>query len=259
MLKAFFDDSGTSPVNRIAAVAGYVANAYHWERFNSKWKSLLRDYRVKILRRSDLESLKGEYSDWDKEKQIEFLKRAHFVIKKTGSVPISSCVVKDDFERIIPKDLKEILGGVYGWCAHDCLMKVEHWCDQKKYKGRIFYVFEAGTKGHGQIDLAMRLFYRVPVYKKRFRIQGWTFHDKTMLPLQAADVIAYEVFKFGENEILDDTKRRRFRVSADDLTKNQDLRYLGLPWQEQNLKKWLTDWGKHHPELAARAIPNSTS
>lgn len=260
MLKAFFDDSGTSPVNRVAAVAGYIANAYHWERFNKQWTSLLREFRVHIMRRSDLESLKGQYETWNKDRQIDFIERAHRIIKKNTSVGIGTSVIKEHFETILPKDLKDTLGGVYGWCAHECLMKVEHWCDAKKYTGKVFYIFEAGTKGHGQIDAAMRLFFNMPEYKKRFRIQGWTFHDKTLIPLQAADVLAYEVFKAGENQVLH-KGRMRHRISARDLLEGSDIRYVNklTPWSESHLRRWLEVWSKNHPDLATQALSNHTS
>lgn len=249
MLKAFFDDSGTSPSNRVAVVAGYIANTYHWERFNAQWKVLLCDYGVKLLRRSDLEWSKGQYVGWNDNLKREFLQRAHGIIKRYTDMGIATSVIKDDFERIIPKGIKTTLGGAYGWCVRDCLMKVEQWCDKKKYKGRVFYVFEAGTRGQGQIDIAMRLFYRNPEYRRRFRLQGWTFYDKSMIPLQAADLLAYEVFKTSEERYIKKSKRD-FRPSAAHLFKNADLHLISC-WEEPHIKKWLLVWTKNHRDLAS--------
>jgi len=59
-----------------------------------------------------------------------------------------------------------------------------------------------------------------------YRIAGWTFTDKkSVLPLQAADALAYEAAKEMENGVVDGRKRP-IRKSAQDLVRpRDDLQY----------------------------------
>jgi hypothetical protein len=81
MLTAYFDDSGTSPSNRVAVVARYVATVFQWERFVPEWNRALAKGNVKVMHRADLESSYGEFRGWDKERRIAFLNRVHAVIR----------------------------------------------------------------------------------------------------------------------------------------------------------------------------------
>ena len=57
-----------------------------------------------------------------------------------------------------------------------------------------------------------------------YRIKGWSFQDKSIVPLQAADVLAYEVFKHVTNRILDKDKNYDVRFSMKHLVQATDDR-----------------------------------
>ena len=59
-----------------------------------------------------------------------------------------------------------------------------------------------------------------------WRIGGWSFQGKEVLPLQAADVMAYEAYKYVENYILDKGEQRDVRLSMIDLYLSCDDKYL---------------------------------
>src|SRR5688572_17388146 len=46
MLAAYFDESGTHKGSNWVAVAGYVADASAWVRYDEKWKSELTAYQL---------------------------------------------------------------------------------------------------------------------------------------------------------------------------------------------------------------------
>ena len=70
MLTIYCDDSGTDHGNRAAVVAGYIGQVRQWGKLEKEWKNLLRDFGVGRMRRSDLESFKGEFQDWNEERRI---------------------------------------------------------------------------------------------------------------------------------------------------------------------------------------------
>jgi hypothetical protein len=75
--------------------------------------------------------------------------------------------------------------------------------------------------------------------RKEWQIAGWSFQNKEIVPLQCADVLAYEMFKQVENQIVDHGIYRPMRRSLLDLVHMDDERYLDY-WD----KRRLTDWRK---------------
>lgn len=240
ILTIYCDDSGTASENRVAVVAGYVGQDVQWERFQKEWKAVLKGFGVQQMHRADLEALQGEFKktrDWNKTRRREFLQELYPIIRKRTKIPIGSAVIKEDFEAIIPEHLKAMFGGVYGWCVHECIVAVGKWCAQRQYRHPIQWVFEAGTKGQGQVSI---IFENLAVHEK-CHIRSLEFCGKNVVPLQSADVLAYEVFKQVENQIVDRGEKHPVRISMQHLIHATDHRYLKY-WNKQRLTEWLGVW-----------------
>jgi hypothetical protein len=239
MLTAYFDDSGTSPSNQVAVVAGYLGSVAQWERFNTRWAVLLRKYHVKALHRADLESFQKEFYGWTPERKTEFLKKAHAIIRACTYTAIGANLIKADLAEILG-DSAEKIGGAYGWCAHTCLVAISQWCDAKRYNQPIQFVFEAGTEGQGQIDRMFRFLSRNDYFRRLCRVGGWSFQNKSVMPLQAADTAAYEFYKLIHGHVIE-RGIRGVRKSARDLFRQQELQYL-RDWDRPNLERWAKEW-----------------
>lgn len=247
MITAYFDDSGTSSGNKVAAVGGYLATTYQWDRFILRWKSLLKEYDVNQMHRTDLETWQGEFTiarGWEPTRRNEFVRQAQGIIKRYTLVAVGSAVIKKDFEEVLPPPIIKFYGGAYGWCAHECVSAVSNWCDRAKQKEHIKWVFEKGTEGSGQIEKYFHMSSRNPRVSEMLRIgiDGCSFYAKDVLPLQAADVVAYEIFKHVQNQIVDKGKRD-IRISALNLFRQIDRPYLKY-WNKKRLLNWL-----NHPEM----------
>jgi hypothetical protein len=225
MFTVYCDDSGTAADNRVAVVAGYVSTEKEWTLFVDQWRRLLERHRLKMIHRADLESLRGECSEargWNPERRRVLLRKAHQVIKRRTIVGIGSAVIKKDFEEAMPQWVKRLFGGVYGWCAHCCLVSVGRWSQQQPINTDISWVFEAGTTGAGQVATMFEALSedRFGQEQLKVRADSLTFAAKSCVPLQAADTFAYEIYKHVENQILDSGKRP-IRLSAWDLFRPQ--------------------------------------
>ena len=246
MFAIYCDDSGTDDESRVAAVAGYVGKVAKWEAFQKEWLKALRDFGIDTMHRVDLEGFKGEFETWNNPLRIKFLQRIQPIIRDHTRYPIGSAVIKADFEKIIPESVTAKFGGVYGWCTHDCLVAMHVWYDAQGYRNPVDWIFEAGTVGHGQVDALFQHLYDNPKTRAEYHIKGWSFQGKSLVPLQAADVLAYEVFKQVTNQILDKGKDdkgkdRNVRFSMKELVHANDERYLQY-WGKRRLLEWLDEW-----------------
>lgn len=245
LLTVYCDESGTDARNRVACVAGYIGQVVQWARFKRDWEKVLHKapYGVELMHRADLETWHGEFTEergWNPNRRKAFLRELHPIIKSRTKVAIGSAVIKKDWEEVMPYWLKRGMGGVYGWCAHECVVAARVWCARpiRNYRHPINWVFEKGAEGQSQVALMFTELDRDPLLSKEYRIGNWSFACKDVVPLQAADTLAYEIFKQVENQVVDRGAKRNVRFSVKDLIRPQDLPYLKY-WDRARLKEWL--------------------
>lgn len=245
ILTVYCDESGTDAKNRVACVAGYIGQVSEWRKFEKEWSPILKKspYRVKMMHRSDLETWHGEFTKergWNPSRRAAFLAELHPIIKSRTKVALGSAVIKEDWEEVMPDWLRRFFGGVYGWCAHECVVASRVWCERpiRTYKHPINWVFEKGADGQSQVVQMFNELDRDPILRKEFRIGTVSFACKDVVALQAADVLAYEIFKQVENQIVDRGEKHNVRFSVKDLMRPQDPVYLKY-WDKTRLREWL--------------------
>jgi hypothetical protein len=237
MITAYFDDSGTSPNNSVAAVAGYIGSVAQWERFNVEWNKLLSQYELTEIHRTDLESRHEYFPGWTTKDRDEVVNKLQKIIKARTYVGVGNAVIKADFVEVFPPVLQRFFGGPYGYCALLCIARARYWYDEKNIQDSIDWVFEAGAEGAGQFHTLMSALYADPEKRREFKVKGWSFRDKTTVPLQAADVLAYELFKFVTNRVIE-KGQRDIRISFDHLVRSQDYEHLEY-WSKERLQEYV--------------------
>lgn len=242
-LLAFYgDESGTTEGKRVATVAGYLAQIGEWRGFERNWSKVLKRHHIRLMHRSDLENFHGEFVGWNGERRTALLSELQPIIKSHTKVAIGAAVIKQDWEEVMPSWLKRFFGGAYGWCVHDCLVAVRKWCERPNAKRGpvrpITWAFEQGAEGQGQVAALFTELANIPELKKAFRIGAFSFPGKEVVPLQAADLLAYEVCKQLENQIIDHGEHHNIRISVRHLMREQDPHYLKY-WDKARLRGWL--------------------
>lgn len=211
MLNGHYDESYDK---RVYAVGGFLATRMSWSTlFEPAWASLLRRNDLDFFHMTDYETRRGPYKDWDNEKRLFEIKEALTIIERTVRFGVGVAIEQSVFDVIGPR-----LGvrHPYHLCAHWCLLKVAIWRrDNDPTDARIASFFECGAQGAG--DLKAGIDELLSVHSAA--VSGpLTFAKKTeLLPLQAGDIMAYEVFKQTlRNTGHDDRPRRQSLISLED-------------------------------------------
>jgi hypothetical protein len=145
---------------------------------------------------ADLQNLQGQFSvknGWTIGRREKLVEKAAKIIGRRTRTAVGHAVIRTDWERVVPEYLKKMFGGPYGWCASECVAILSNWKKTNGIKGRLHFVFEAGTDGQGQIQEMMREIIQDPEINKHYGVHGYSFHDKTLFPLHAADMLAYSM------------------------------------------------------------------
>jgi hypothetical protein len=242
------DDSGTDDKTNVA-VAGYVSDKLRWDEFGDRWQKLLDEEDIEVFHRTDMEGppYHGNFKDWTKPRMVRVLREAHRIIRRARIRGFGNSVRVKAYHQIFPKNLKTAFGGTYGWCADACVAGVGKWANAKGHW--VTYIFEAGTKGRNEVDIAMRSLSKDPKDREKYRIANWDFAPKkgpgSVIQLQAADFLAYETYKYIDNQVVAGI-RRKFRTSAQQLLDERDR---VMYWGDDQIMRWLVQ-GMDKPDVA---------
>ncbi|MFZ0248001.1 DUF3800 domain-containing protein [Candidatus Binatus sp.] len=207
MFIAYMDESGTHDESEFAALAGYVDHSSGWTQFETAWKAVLVKYRVSEFHMTDFENRYGEF-DWqkywflpDKELRHPFMCDIIHALDPPKRLRVGCTISLRDYREIIPECFHKDYSPYYFLFAK-CIEQL--W--RVSFLGippdeELAFVFDEklGFEGRATaIFLALR--------DRRFpysdRMGGIQFaSSKKVVPLQAADLVAFEYRKYGEREV----------------------------------------------------------
>lgn len=215
VLRVYFDSSGSHASSEMAVVAGYLAHIDQWERLEADWNEVLRQEGVKEIKgyrrlhMKELTSGTGGFEGWDNPRRARLLERLGTLINVRVSRLIGVGVSTHSF-----REAMTILNA-YGFpalaipksplslCLIQSMYAIEGWCHRNRVEGeQVAFYFEEGDENQKEVQKFMNDLADDPELRVRSRYAGWGFGGKRLVPLQAADWIAYELYLHGVRVVL---------------------------------------------------------
>jgi len=245
MLQAYMDDSGSHDGARVCTLAGYFGGWRRWMEFELAWGKVLLAYNVEEFhaRRFWGRDKQGyrldEYKSWDDKKAKRFLGELLTIIESSKEIhPFASGVVASEWEQQTLSDRRMFTGASprrpsgkpsksIFLALQRCVICVARYC-KPGIKANYF------IDSNKQLDAwATICFYEM---KERYKqdnddiclSMGTLTPDdsKTALPLQAADLLAYEARLYAENVIVTgnrNTMRETYRRALANIRSEDDF------------------------------------
>ena len=220
MLEAYFDESGNDDRSNIFTVAGFIATRSQWEAFEAEWKELLADEKIERFHRVDLEWFRGDFHrdyGWDEARRNRVVREAQEIIGRHVLYGVKNSIIKRDYDEAVLADadenIKSQLGrNYYTFCGQAVMRKIAVWAAYNSHNEAIRYFFESGAKGEGELLQVIGKIVKRKPEKALFRYGGMSFVEKYdevidgvlfpgVVQLHAADVLAYEGYKWMVNEV----------------------------------------------------------
>jgi|HubBroStandDraft_6_1064221.scaffolds.fasta_scaffold247341_2 hypothetical protein len=242
-LTAFIDDSSSSEDDQILLLAGYAQTAQVWAAFSDDWDKVLREKPViRYCHMTEAESLKGEFLGWDGEQRNRKLAALAHVIVEHDPWSIECFVSRKKYEEILEPGIAYDLRGPYFPCFYGTIVSLVRYHAQTGITLPTDFVFDE----QGKIGAEAVLWYEVikGLQKPEVRsLMGGTplfRDDKKVLPLQAADMIAWHLRRRRESrnageyrevmEILSPLTRVEVEITESILRKEAE-QMAALPFQ----------------------------
>lgn len=219
-----YDSQTAEP--RTYVVAGFFGDDITWNNVEPRWSEINAQAPVPRFHASHLNAKTYEYDGWDDTRKIEYSKKILKVVtdQKRRLHAFSCAIHADEYRRIISESGRTKLGHPYIVCFKTCIALLAKEMDDGGFSPE--HQFAMYIDRNHQFELeAVRIFYELkddPGFPYRSRLHSCTPADMdSMVPLQTADLIAYESFRWNHD-------RRRMADANTRLVMNAMKEHNGL-------------------------------
>lgn len=201
MLDAYFDETGHSadPNTRILGIAGCLTEAKLWKKVESKWKEALKSEGLPYFHMREYSFSVGEFKGWkgDEARRKKIYDALWKIILEAELIPLGAFVQLDNYKLELTGQEHLILGDAYFLCYLQCLKFLAQYADFDLISNvATFFDNKPGFRGeafriHGALSHHFMGKIPPPVFRDM----------RVFLPLQIADIIAYESKKEFERQL----------------------------------------------------------
>src|SRR5258706_4136255 len=192
-LTAYLDESGHPSSSQVFAIAGYVATSEEWDRFAARWIDVLRSYGVNEFHTVDCAHRRGAFEGWSKERRSVLYEDLVLLITTSDISGVATAVVVEDLKTV--REEMRIRIDEYFLCLEHCFASFVNDAKERNIPDDewIAYVLEDQPQFSGRAVNTYNLMKRRADWESRFRLGPIATAPKNKyVPLQAADVLAYE-------------------------------------------------------------------
>jgi hypothetical protein len=191
---AYFDESGTHAGSPFMSMAGYVMTSDQARKFSRDWPKQLRKIGISCAHMTDCANGRGEYTALSLEQRVRSEELLIGLIKRRTIFGICATISQSSYEEKtagLPKNVPS----AYTFLLLTLATKIRDVAEQRQFRGKIAYFFEAG---HAKAEEANRYMGAIPIMGRKsiehHYYAGHAFVDKrTAPPLQAADMLAWQL------------------------------------------------------------------
>ena len=202
MLKAFFDESGIHAGARVTSIAGFVGTADAWTALTVEWKHVLgklADRGVNCFHMTECAAGDHQFAVIPSAERHVTVAALAGIIAAQDVTAVWAGVKNEAFDRLTanaPK-FRARYPKPYDLCFDEIVRQLIGWSGAHANSSRVSVIFAEQTDYAERNRDAYGAWRAHPLVGGRLGALAFDF-PKYLLPLQAADLIAYEVAKYQE-------------------------------------------------------------
>lgn len=195
MVVAFVDDSGSGGDSEFSILAGYSASDITWNSFSPDWQDVLDlDPKIEYFKMSEAESLKGQFLGFSPQERTNRLNQFIDVILGHDLQEASVAIPMKHYREIVYPVLQKSHASPYYFAF---IGIVSAFAGINRLSGSTEPTDFVFDQQDAMETKAIRLYHRL---KEKLPLRQFGrvayYSDREMLPLQAADLIAWQIRRF---------------------------------------------------------------
>jgi len=205
MLMGYFDGSGSHSNSKVLTLCGFLGEGSAWENFCDPWNAVLDKpqwpNRPKELHMYDCAHALGDFAGWSYTQRLALVGDCVDVVIQSGIFAVGSGAFTDIFSDLDANDKlllhSERLGDRYDLVFQYCVQQVAHWTKTLWDGEKVGLIFDVENEPQASEYLKLHNRYRTSVEFGPY-LAGADFESSIeMLPLQAADLLAYGTYQWA--------------------------------------------------------------
>lgn len=214
---AYFDESYQEG-SLVLAVSGYLATDERWIEFAERWDEARERLKAPMIHWSHLETFQEDFArdkGWDEARRLELQKELIPIIKETISCGICIAINVPEYDKHLQQMDKPEYETAYVYAVRVAIALTAHESKRNGWMEPVAYLIERSIAKHKkQLRKAFSYVFESdlannPANKNRLESLTTDANRIDNVPLQAADVVAYETWKDAHNVLVENCKRRR--------------------------------------------------
>lgn len=200
MLIGYFDETGHAKDERqrFVGVAGLVASATQWEVFERKWNLTLKEFNLPFFHMKDFATSKNIFAGWSELKRRKLYGKLIRTMAVTHPLPVGSVISLEDY-RSLTDDERMLLQDPYYFGMFACVVYPLFLLENKSLDVKFAPVLSEQREFKSRAELIIGAL--MQDFELAERLISPIFQDmKVIVPLQAADIVAYELYKEFERQ-----------------------------------------------------------
>jgi hypothetical protein len=216
--ETYWDNSEATPATQeypafpMTIAACYVSTKVQWDEFSKNWRKALDDEGLDFFHMTDFMASRERgvkpYCEWDQPKRDRFYYRLANIINTRIRTGFVFALPTESFDLHTPEHFKRDLGKRhFTFAVRTVLDLVSQWYAGYGSAKGVQYVFDRMGKGSGEITAIFDIAKERPEWAAKLGVlpneaDGITFQNKEHFrPLQAADILAWNMRSFMQGEI----------------------------------------------------------
>jgi hypothetical protein len=179
-------------------MAGYLSDERRWKRFEREWARALKEHGAQYLHMREYAQCRGEFEGWPERKRRALMSKLTWIIKSNVQFRVGIVVPCEAYKQtagsIEPNNTRL---SPFWLCFQDCLSAIAEYCQEHKITDDIALVFDENNESSKHANGFYNSFKQSSNVPNRNQLVSLSFvNDKKVTPLQAADLLAYELNKY---------------------------------------------------------------
>jgi len=200
-------------VPRTFVVGGFLANDKIWGNIERPWAEQNRKFGVSRFHAANVNARNGEFAGWERQYRDSYVLPLLGILQEQGRYlhAVSIGMYPRDYEKVINPHGRRMFGNPYIACIKTCLVTIAHEMELMGMprEDRFSVILD---RNDFESD-AVKIFYAIkddPKFLLRHRLAtcapgGW----EEFIPLQCADMIAYDTYRLLDNKNIGMEKGRK--------------------------------------------------
>lgn len=205
MLWAYFDESGHEHQHGVVAIGGWIGSKAAFESFETDWALFLDRYGLVEFHARDISQHYGPCAGWSQRRINALMSDAVTTLTTHNLQGVSLAIKVPDYRRVIePHEwLRKRYGSPYEMCCRMAIEAIYVFTGQSQPLAVVF----AQNEAYGAaIKRSEELYVNTKLCGGL--VKSVSVADSDTLPLQGADLVAYETFIYANSHFYGEVPRK---------------------------------------------------